>query len=503
MWMCLALGASACATRTPPVTAGATPPPPAIVPDATAPAETMADRLDRVFDAPALARSIMAVRVTSLDEDRVLYERHAGLRVVPASVLKIVTLAAAAERLGWNHRFTTTLESVGTVRDGVLTGDLVVTGGGDPSVVAQDAKGSALFAEWADALGAAGITRVTGRLIGDDSAFDDEPVGQGWAWDNLVAGYAAPSGALSYNENVAVIRIAPGMSAGSPASVDVGPPGHGLVVNAEVRTGPAGSAPGVTIARAPGQRAISVAGQVPAGGATLVRTAAIENPTSFFVEALRLELASRGVGVAGGAADVDEVTAGLAQGPRRLIARRDSAPLSALAGYAMKVSQNFYLEMLLRAVGRSATAPGSVARGRTVVGEVLTSWRIPTDALILVDGSGLSRYNYASADLVTDVLTRVWRDERLRGPFVASLPVGGRDGTLGTRMRNTVLERQIQAKTGTLDNVRSLAGYLHTDSGRTLVFAMTANNFTAPAAQIDAVMERALVVLARGDAGRE
>ncbi len=159
----------------------------------------------------------------------------------------------------------------------------------------------------------------------------------------------------------------------------------------------------------------------------------------------------------------------------------------------MKVSQNYYGEMFLKALGRGTGGePGSTERGRGAVLQTLAGWNVASDALVMYDGSGLSRYNYVSAELVSGILTHVWQDERLRGPFVAALPVSGLDGTLESRMRNTPLDRRVQAKTGTIDNVRSLAGYIETKGGETLVFAMIANHFTSPNAQVDAVMEQAL-----------
>lgn len=462
--------------------------------DATQPqAVALSADLNRIFDAPALSRALVAVRIQSLRDARVVFERNAGSRVIPGSVMKLVTAAVAAERLGWDRRFETRLEAVGRVENGALRGDLVVVGNGDPSIGAGGGPGAALFDEWADALRAAGITRVEGRIIGDDNAFDDEPLGAGWAWDYLSAGYAAPSGALSYNENVVVLRVRPGAAPGGAASVEAAPLGHGLTFDVGVTTATAGSPTSLTVGRAPGSATVTVRGQVAAGSAPLVRTTTVDNPTTFFVEGLRTTLASRGISVSHGAWDIDDAAPLPAGEARRLIARRESAPLSSLVGYTLKASQNYYGEMLLKALGRGdATRPGSSERGREAVRQTLAAWKIPGDALVMYDGSGLSRYNYLSAELLVAVLERVWRDERLRGPFLAALPVGGHDGTLEARMRTPALDRRVQAKTGTINNVRSLAGYVEAASGEKFAFAMIANHYTAPNAEIDAVMEAAL-----------
>ena len=194
----------------------------------------------------------------------------------------------------------------------------------------------------------------------------------------------------------------------------------------------------------------------------------------------------------GGIWDIDALTDAPALQPRTLVGEHVSEPLSTLAGYAMKVSQNFYAETLLKTLGRTADRPGTAESGRQVVRETLSRWGIAADAHVLYDGSGLSRYNYLTAATLTAVLRHVWNDERLRGPFVAELPVGGRDGTLESRMRNAALDRNVQAKTGSINNVRALSGYVENARGEKLAFSMIANNFTATSAQVDAIMERAL-----------
>jgi D-alanyl-D-alanine carboxypeptidase/D-alanyl-D-alanine-endopeptidase (penicillin-binding protein 4) len=451
--------------------------------------------LDRLFDDPILEPALVAARVISLEDGRTLYARNAAKLVMPASNMKLVTVAVAAARLGWDFRFTTTLEAAGSIQSGVLHGDLVVQGTGDPSITSPDLKGAALFDEWADALRRAGISRVEGRLVGDDNAFADEPLGAGWAWDYLSAGYAAPSGALSYNENVAVIRMRPAAVPGLPARVEIGPPGHGLEPVVAVTTGPEGTTTAVDLLRPPGSARLTIRGQVAVGSVPLVRTAAVENPTKYFIEALRLALAARGIGITGGSWDIDDLPIAPPTGARTLIARRTSEPLSSLAGYAMKVSQNFYGETFLKAIG--AARGGSAESGRQAVTATLREWSIPVESIVMYDGSGLSRYNYVTADLIVDVLQHVWNDPALRGPYLAALPVGGHDGTLENRMRNPDLDRRVQAKTGTISNVRALSGYLTTASGGKLAFSVIVNNATASGARIDAILESALAMIAR------
>jgi serine-type D-Ala-D-Ala carboxypeptidase/endopeptidase (penicillin-binding protein 4) len=414
---------------------------------------------------------------------------------MPASNMKLVTLAVAADRLGWGFQYDTRLEAVGRTDNGALEGDLVVTGGGDPSITGQDFGPAPLFAEWADAVTRAGIRRVNGRIIGDDRLFDRQGVAPGWSWDYLTASYAAPSGALSYNENAIVVRVMPGRAAGTAATIDAAPAGHGLTILNQVTTGPADSGARVELSRPPGGLTLTVTGSVPLGGPAVVRGAAVDDPTRFFVEALRLALADHGIAVRDGVGTIDDLPTAPPES-RRVIATRTSAPLSALAGYFLKVSQNFYADMLLKTIGRAAGRPGSVAEGVRVVRQTIAAWGVAPDEIVMNDGSGLSRYDYLTADAVVAVLRHVWQDARLRGPFVSALPVAGRDGTLDTRMRGTILDDRVEAKTGTLANVRSLSGYLETTTGKHVVFAILANNFIAPAGEVDAIVERVLSAVA-------
>ena len=456
------------------------------------------DELDAIFNDARFARALWGVRIESLRDGRVVYARNSDKLVVPASNMKLFTMAATAQRLGWDFTFETRLEAVGTITDGTLDGDLIVVGGGDPSIDSVGFGPAPVFEQWADALKKAGIHRVTGRLVGDDSLFDDEGIGPGWAWDYLNDGYAAPSSALSYNENIAIIRIWPGASVGAPARVEVTPAGHGLTVTQTITTGAADSQTSVNQARGLNSDDVLLRGSIPLGRTTpLVRTTSIHNPTAFFVGGLHAALSAHGIPVRGGAIDIDALPALPSTAGRRAIATRTSPPLSSLGAYFLKESQNFYGETFLKTLGQRFGRGGTTSAGRVVAAETLTSRGIPEGSYVMYDGSGLSRYNYVSSDAIVTLLKHIWNDEALRAPFLAALPVGGQDGTLGSRMKNTALAGHVQAKTGTISNVRSLSGFVDAPSGERFVFSMIANHFTVGSAAVDEVAEKALLVVIR------
>jgi D-alanyl-D-alanine carboxypeptidase/D-alanyl-D-alanine-endopeptidase (penicillin-binding protein 4) len=158
------------------------------------------------------------------------------------------------------------------------------------------------------------------------------------------------------------------------------------------------------------------------------------------------------------------------------------------------VSQNLYAETLLKSL--ATTSPRTAARGLTEAAAALQAWSVGPDGLIQRDGSGLSRYDYVTADALVTILMHVDRDDRLRAPFESALPIAGRDGTLANRMKGTAAEGNARAKTGSMANVRGLSGYVTAADGEPLVFSIIANNFETPAATITDVEDKIVVRLA-------
>jgi D-alanyl-D-alanine carboxypeptidase/D-alanyl-D-alanine-endopeptidase (penicillin-binding protein 4) len=450
----------------------------------------LAVELDPLFGTPSLSTAVWSVLVQSLDSGEVLYRLNPDTLVMPASNQKILTTAVAASRLGWDFRFETRLETAAPVADGVLRGDLFVVGNGDPTINARERRRDTVFDEMAAALKAAGITRIEGRLVGDDNAFDDEQYGSGWQWDDFAFGYSAPVGPLQFNENVVEVAIAAGSAEGQPAAVTLRPEGSDLVAVNRVATAASTARADVDIWRFPGRRELIVSGSVPAGGQEVVRSAAVDNPTRYFVGAMKAALASRGI-TTGEAVDIDDVPAVPPAGERRVLARFTSPPLSESAKTLMKISQNLYAETAMRAISLTP-GPATMEASRKLAEQTLSRWGVPPGSYVIADGSGLSRMNFVSASMIMAILRAMARDARQFDAFVATLPVAGQDGTIAGRMKGTRAEGNVKAKTGTIANVRSLSGYLTTTAGERVAFSMIANNFTAPSATVDAAVEAAL-----------
>ncbi len=483
VWLMLAL--AGCATHARPATA----------PAAGPAVEALRRDLDRIFSAPALDRTLWGVVVETAAGGDPLYRLNPAKLVMPASNMKILTLAAAAERLGWEYTFETKLYATGPIEGGVLRGDLVVVGSGDPTINSRGGDPRRVFTEWASRLKAAGITAIEGRVVGDDRAFDAEGLGRGWAWDDLAEGYAAKVSALEYNEDLVTVVIRPGAAVGAPASIDVRPGGNGLTVENAVTTSAAGGRANVDTYRLPGSGRLRVTGAVPLGSRETSLTASVDAPAQFFIQELHDTLLGQGLSIRNAPVLWSQAAAPPTLDTAKLLFTYRSPPLSEIAVVLMKVSQNLYAETLLRALG-ALSGNGTARAGQEVVRDVLTGWGVPADACVLADGSGLSRYNYVTADAIATVLRRMALDPRHASAFEATLPVVGKDGTLARRMKGTPAENNVRAKTGSIANVRALSGYVTAKDGERLIFSIIANNFSVPAQTIDAAVDAAVVRLA-------
>lgn len=446
--------------------------------------QELQQRIDATLAEPGLDRTSWGIVVRSLARGDTLYALNPHRLLMPASNMKIVTLAAAAERLGWNFSFETRLVAAGTVESGVLNGDLIVVGTGDPYLDDWDSDATRLFATWAKALKASGISSVGGRIVGDDNLIEDNWLGLGWQWDDLDRSFAAGIAALQFNENTVKVTIGPGAAESEPARVTLGPGASGLSLRNGVTTSASTVARAVETRRLAGSPTLELRGTVPLGSAPISINAAVYNPTLYFVSALRTALIANGIDVRGEAVDIDDLPTAPSADRGRLIATHYSPPLPALATTMMKLSQNLFAETFM------------YATGPTQAQQIFEGWGIPSGDLLIADGSGLSRYNLVTPEALVAILARVAADDRLREPFMATLPIAGRDGSLDDRMKGTRAEGNARAKTGSFTNARALSGFVRTAAGEPLVFSILANNYGVPGEAIEQATDAIVVALA-------
>jgi len=475
--------------------APATPSPPAV--QTTDPVGALRERIAQLLDDPSVSMGTWGVEARSLRDGRTLVDLNAHRLLTPASTLKTVTLAVAADQLGWDYTYQTRVVPTGDVENGTLNGDLVIIGSGDPSLDDWDKSASVVFRTWADRLRELGITRIAGRIVGDDHVFSDEGFGSGWMWDDMAASYSAPASGLQFNEGAAQVVITPGPAAGAPATLALVPPYANVLLRGGVLTERAGGPTAISTQASGRTAAIGIGGTIALDIGKQVRTIAVGNPTQYFVNAVRASLLANGIDVQGPAVDADDIPdAPLVNTQAAMLVHR-SPTLASLADTLMKLSQNLYAESFLRTLGHARSGKGTADAGRAVLRDVLASWDVPTSEMVIADGSGLSRYNMVTAHALVAVLAHVYGDARLRDVYIGTLPVAGRAGTLSARMNGTVAEGQVHAKTGSFTNARSVAGFAQSADGEPLAFAIVANNYGVAPAEVDRVTDAVIVALAQ------
>ena len=440
---------------------------------------------------PGVSHAAWGVAVQSLDRRERLFTLNSATLLVPASVAKLMSVATAADAVGWDYRYTTTVRATGPIVNGVLQGDLIVVGSGDPSIGGRAGDD---FTSWVQAIKSAGIRRIEGRVIGDDDLIDEPRPQLAWAWDDLGYTTGALFGALNLAENRSTITIAPGPSSGAPAVVTVDPRLAFRVLTNRVATGLAGSPQLLWPEQRPGDPSLTIAGSIPAAAPAVSIAVAVGNPTLWFASVLKSRLVRDGIEITGDAVDIDDVVPPSSRDTATVIYSHRSRTLGEIAQPLLKDSINLYAEALMRLNVAAGVFPTNDA-ALEGLRKRLDAWGISNAGYQLVDGSGLSRRDAISADAVLSLLERM-ADPSAKSPFVTGLPIAGVDGSLSTRMKGTPAENNVRAKTGTMSNIRTLAGYVTTRDGEHLAFVVLINNFDGTGANANDALDAIAVRLA-------
>jgi D-alanyl-D-alanine carboxypeptidase/D-alanyl-D-alanine-endopeptidase (penicillin-binding protein 4) len=461
-------------------------PTPAVVAPRTL--EELRARVREMVSRPEFAASNLAIKIASLDTGRVLLEENASKWMQPASNMKLYTVAAALDRLGPDYHFITSVYAPARPdASGTLRGDMVVYGRGDPSYAthfnaAGDTDYYRAIDELATKITAAGVRRVEGDLVGDESYFTGGPLPAGWEWDDLQWRYGAEVSALTINDNSVDLSVKPGVRVGDPCRITIGPDTSVVTIVDRTKTSDRGSTRELSVNRPLGQNTIEIRGTMPIDDRGLNASLAVSRPALVFVTMLRTALERRGVVFTGSVRTIDAQaradTQPLPVSSLVEIATRQSPPLSVIAAQTLKPSQNLYAELILRALGKAtATNPKQTSEeaGIAAVKEFLTRAGVEPDRIVMLDGSGLSRANLVTAEATTRLLVYM-NTHRASAVFREALPVAGIDGTLRNRMKGTPAQNNVRAKTGTLGTATSLSGYVFSAAGERLVFSLMINN---------------------------
>jgi len=481
-------------------------PTPSLKSESTKSLAELRSRISEILAKPDLSSAMVGIKVTSLDTGQVLFEENANKLLRPASNMKLYTVATALDRLSPDYRYTTSVYAPSRPdSSGKIKGDLTIYGRGDPSIAARFNNGDYLkgINDLASRIVAAGVKRVEGDLIGDESYFVGPHYGSGWEWEDLTWYYGAEVTPLTVNDNALDLFIKPGPDVGKPAVITTGPPDPLLTIVNKVTTSAKGTRRQISIFRDLGEDLVTIEGTVPIDDRGYTGGIGISHPALLLVYLLRSSLSQRGVVITGRSRTIDSTSTtsalnqsqllastngnSISQTPPLEIASLQSPPFSVVASQTLKPSQNLYTELILRTLGKMAPTPrpntSESTLGKTTedlgletVQAFLKEAGIRPEALVLSDGSGLSRNDMITAEASVQLLTYMSR-HRYANAFRTALPIAGVDGTLRNRLKNTPAENNLRAKTGSLSSAASLAGYVTTAAGEKLAFSIMVNNY--------------------------
>ena len=483
------------------------------------PIQTSADLQSQIRSTmarPELQRGQVGIKIISLNTGKTIFENNAEKYFMPASNMKSFTVAAALEKLSPDFHFVTSVyaaampDATGTIR-----GDLTIFGRGDIAISTAFYNGD--YYKGLDALAEkivqAGVKRIEGNLVGDESYFTGNPIPSGWDWDDLQWYYGAEISALGINDNAVDLFVKPN-SVNTPCIVQVLPINTIVKVVNRCKTSAKGTKRDLQVVKKLDRNILEVSGTMPSEDVSYSGSVAVSHPADIFIEILRGLLLKKGITITGlnKTVNVKDKTASAA--PPIEIAKLESPPLSLIAAKTLKPSQNLYTETILWTLGQnSAVIPSKLVgsteqnplnnpkstsseRGLFIVQNFLGEIGIPSDSVIQWDGSGLSRHNLVTPNSLVGLYTYMAKQSRYANVWRDALTIGGVDGTLKNRFVGTPAAGNVRGKTGTIDQVSALSGYVNTAAGESLVFSIIVNGVTSSKIR-QATIDEIVVALAK------
>ena len=455
-------------------------------------------RIRLLLQRPDLRRGQIGVKIVSLDSGKIVFEQSAEKYFMPASNMKVFTVAAAMQKLSPNFRFLTSIYAPAMPdANGTIRGDVSIFGRGDISISTSFNNGDYYkgLDELADKIIGAGVKKIEGNLIGDESYFTGSPIPGGWEWDDLQWYYGAEISALSVNNNSVDLNIKPG-SAGAPCVVEILPANTFVKTINTCKTSSSSQKRDLRVHKRLDQNIIEISGTIPPGDKGFAGEISVSHPADIFVELLKQRLEAKGVTITGQSRATNAKSQNAAN--KIEIAKLESTPLSIIAAKTLKPSQNLYTETILWTLGEQLGAKNSGSTsaelGISVVQNFLREIGIQPDSVVQYDGSGLSRHNLVTPDSIAALYMYMAKSPH-HAAWENAQAVAGVDGTLKNRFKGTNAAGNLRGKTGTIDQVSALSGYVNSASGERFVFSIIVNGVNSLAVRKDTI-DNVVVALA-------
>jgi serine-type D-Ala-D-Ala carboxypeptidase/endopeptidase (penicillin-binding protein 4) len=434
--------------------------------------------------------------------DETLINHNADKSVVIASNMKVVTTAAALDILGENFTFPTRLEYDGMLANGILNGNLYVTGGGDPTLGSRRVTGSLgadeIMDVWVKKVKALGIRQINGNVIGDADFFEENATPEGWTWGDMGNYYGAASFGLNFNDNLYRLTFKSAKESGMPTQIArMEPQISDLSITSNVKTGTPESGDNAYIHGSMYGNYQFIEGTIPSGIPEFSIKGAVPDPPKMCVQVLSQYLTRSRIGITG-TATTTRLTRRAGKPvntDRKLIYIHNSPTLKEIVYQTNLYSMNLYAETLMKMAGKKVYQDGSTSSG---VNAIRTHWfekGIKNAGFFMRDGSGLSRSNATTTSQLTDILLYTSK-QNFFGTFYNSLPVAGASGTMAPLCRGTIAAGNVRAKTGTIDRVKSYTGYFRSQSGELYAFSLVANDYEMSGDILQEKVEKVMTLMA-------
>jgi len=439
-----------------------------------------------------MTTSSVSFLVADADSGNIVFSYNQGTSHIPASTMKLITSSAALELLGPGYTFSTTVGYSGTIsRSGRLDGNIIIRGGGDPSL------GSEYFSEhygdfinaWTEEIKKSGIRKIRGKVITDDSYFDYEPVAPRWLWEDLGVNYGAGVYGLSVFDNSCRIRV---KSSSDSSHVEILGIEPGLFKYSFTnRLKASGSRENWYVYMTPYSSGGWLSGTIPVSNDTLILDASIPDPPLLIARILNDKLESEGIKIEFEPSTTRSEPQSISD-KFTAITETVSPLLSFIIDVLNKESVNLYAEHLVKELGRQYRGKGTAIDGLYVIKDFIAGAGIDTTGLYFEDGSGLSARNGLNAESLVKLLLYMKLKGKYYSEFYSSLPEAGSNGTLSKYFADPVFESNLKAKSGSMTRVRCYAGYFTTSSGKQMVFSILVNNFQGTSGHIISHIEAVL-----------
>lgn len=450
----------------------------------------------------------LSLSVRDVTNGQTLYSYDAGRELTPASVFKLITTATALETLGPDYRYATTLAYTGEIHAGTLNGDLYIQGSGDPSlgsahgVVNRNSftlEQARFIPQWIDALRKAGIERITGDIIADDTVFDTEGISPKWLLEDLGNYYGAGSYGLNIFDNLYHLHLSTGAVGERPRILGTEPEISSLHFYNYSLAG-AVTTDSAFVRGGPYDDNRYLYGIVPAHKKLYTIKGDMPDPPLFLAQYLRKRLLREGIGVEKEARSMRQIEPDARAGKERhTVITTYSPTLRELVRITNERSHNLYADALCKTIGlnypvKKGQVISSFEKGTQTIFSFWQEKGLDTSALHIYDGSGLAATDKVSAGFITDLLVYMAAQSTRSEAYIHSLPIAGQEGTVRNFLRGTSLDGKARLKSGGMSRVRSYAGYIQHD-GKRYAVAVIVNNYNCEGRQIIRAIEQLLVAL--------